>query len=67
MPDPIGPRITTYARGARNLASAIGDFVKASLTACFWVLVASAGAAMAYLGLRAIWWGVQAVLKAVGA
>ena len=67
MPDPSGPRITTYARGAKNLASAIGDFVKASLAICFWILVACAGIAGAYLVFRAIWWGVQAVLKAVGA
>ena len=66
MSDPSGPRITIYARGAKNLASAIGDFVKASLAICFWILVASAGSAVAYLGVRAIWWGVQAVLKAVG-
>ena len=43
MSDPSGPRITIYARGAKNLASAIGDFVKASLAICFWILVASAG------------------------
>ena len=67
MPDPVGPRITTCARGARNYVHAFGDFVKAVLTRCFWGLVASAGMAGAYLVFRTMWWGVQAVLKAVGA
>ena len=66
MPDPSGPRITIYARGAKNLASAIGDFVKASLDGLFWILVASARRCDGLSRRRAIWWGVQAVLKAGG-
>jgi hypothetical protein len=53
-------------RSPRQLAGIVGEYVRGALALMLWILVAVAGAATFYVGLRTVWWATEAVLKALG-
>ena len=63
---PEESKMTKYTQKAKDLASAVAILVKVGLFICFWVLLGGAGASAAYVAFRAIWRGMQFVLKALG-
>lgn len=70
MTTPTNPHLTPGGArprwSPRQLVDAASSYVWSTLRMLALVLVASAGVAAFYVGLRAIWWGAQLVLKALG-
>lgn len=66
-PNPnLAPGGQPQRRSPIRVAALVGEYVRGALTLMCWILVGSAGAAAFYVGLRAIWWATQLVLRALG-
>ena len=50
----------------QSFAIRVGAAVRTSLLVLFWLVVAAAGLACGYVCLRAIWWGLGLIAKALG-
>lgn len=44
----------------------VGDYVKACVLLVMWLFVGAVALAALYVGLRAMWFGIQLVTKALG-
>ena len=49
-----------------DIAAWFGNFIKAGMELTFWIVLAAFTLGAAYVALRAIWYAVKLVLKAIG-